>query len=132
MRPLSDCSDVRNQGLCTHCGETLEKADISREHAPTHGLLDRPFPDNLPVVYACQRSNGGFSDYEAYLVALIACTFSGSTDLDQDRLPVAAGILDHSAELKARVERMRRVQMTLWVDPKVECRRNGTSGQCGG
>ena len=120
MRQLSDYSDVRNQGLCIHCGGALEKADISREHAPTLGLLDRPLPDNLPVVYACQRCNSGFSDDEAYLVALIACTLSGSTDLDQDRFPVAAGILDHSAELKARIERMRRVQMTLWGDPEVE------------
>ena len=61
-----------------------------------------------------------FSDDEAYLVALIACTLSGSTDLDRDRFPAAAGILDHSAELKARIERMRRVQMTLWGDPEVE------------
>ena len=72
------------------------------------------------MVYACKRCNSGFSDDEAYLVALIACTLSGSTDFDRDRFPVAAGILDHSAELKGRIERMRRVQMTLWGDPEVE------------
>ena len=120
MRQLSDCSDVRNQGLCIHCGKALDKADISREHAPTRGLLNRPLPDNLPVVYACQRCNSGFSDDEAYLVALIACTISGSTDLDRDKFPVAAGILDHSAKLNGRIERMRRVQMTEWGDPEVE------------
>ena len=120
MRQSDDCSDDRNQCLCIHCGESLEEEDMSREHAPTRGLLDRPLPDNLPVVHACQRCNSGFSDDEAYLVALIACVLTGSTELDRDRFPVAAGILDHSAELKARIERMRRVQLTLWGNPEVE------------
>ena len=107
MRQTDDCSDDRNRGFCVHCGESLGTADISREHAPTRGLLNRPLPDNLPVVHACQQCNSGFSYDEAYLVALIACTLSGSTDVDRDRFPVAAGILDHSAKLRARIERMR-------------------------
>ena len=71
-------------------------------------------------MYACQRCNNGFSDDEAYRVALIACVLTGSTELNRDRFPVAARILDHSAELKARLERMRRAQLTLWGDPEVE------------
>ncbi len=34
--------------------------------------------------------------------------------------PVAAGILAWSAELAGRIERTRRVQLTLWGDPEVE------------
>ena len=107
MRQTDDYSDDRNRGFCVHCGESLGTADISREHAPTRSLLNRPLPDNLPVVHACQQCNSQFSYDEAYLVALIACTLSGSTDVDRDRFPVAAGILDHSAKLRARIERMR-------------------------
>lgn len=120
MRQLDDCSDDGNQGLCIHCGEVLAKEDISREHAPTRGLLDHLLPDNLPVVHARQGCNNGFSDDEAHLVARIACVLTGSTELDRDGFRVAAGILDHSAELKARTERTRRVQLTLWGDPEVE------------
>ena len=119
MRQMDDYSDDRSRRFCVHCGGILEVADISREHAPTRSLLDRPLPHNLPVVHACQRCNSGFSDDEAYVVALIACTLSGSTYVDRDRFPIAVDILDHSAELKARIERMRRVQLTLWGDPEV-------------
>ena len=120
MRQLNDYSDVRNRGSCSHCGGGLDEGNSSRDHVPTRALLDSPYPKNLPTVDVCGECNNGFSRDENYLVALIACVLSGSTDLDRDKFPVAAGILDHSAELKARIERMRRVQMELWGHPEVE------------
>ena len=45
MKQLNDSSDVRNQGLCIHCGEGLHHGSRSRNHIPTRALLDRPYPD---------------------------------------------------------------------------------------
>ena len=59
MRQLSDCSDVRNQGLCIHCGEALEEAGYQQRARSDPKPSGSPPPDNLPVVYACQRCNSG-------------------------------------------------------------------------
>ena len=119
MKHLNDYSDFRNHGLCIHCGEGLHHGSSSRDHVPTRALLDRPYPDNLPTVDVCGECNNGFSKDENYLVALIDCVISGSCELSRHEFPVAAGILARSADLKARIERTRRVQLMLWGDPEV-------------
>ena len=120
MKHLKDCSDVRNQGPCIHCGGSSYQGSRSRDHVPTRALLDRPYPDGLPTVEVCGECNNGFSKDEDYLVALIACVISGSLELSRHEFPVVAGILARSVELAARIERTRRVQLTLWGDPEVE------------
>ena len=120
MMQLNDYSDVRNLGFCIHCGEGIDGKNHSRDHVPTRALLDRPYPENLPVVGVCGKCNNGFSKDEEYLVSLIGSVLSGSTELDRDQFPVAAGILDHSEALGARIERTRRVQWTLWGDAEIQ------------
>ena len=120
MRQLNDYSDVRNRGFCIHCGGGLDDGNGSGDHVPTRALLDRPHPNNLPNVEVCGDCNHGFSEDEECLVALIACVLSGSMELERDRFPVAAGILDHSAALKDRIERMRRVRTTPGDDLEME------------
>ena len=120
MRQLNDYSDVRNHGLCIHCGEGLYRDNSSRDHVPTRSLLNRPYPDNLPTVDVCGECNNGFSKGEGYLVALIACVISGSVELSRHEFPVASGILARSAELAARIDRTRRVQLTLWGEAEVQ------------
>ena len=119
MKQLNDYSDFRNHGLCIHCGEGLHHGSSSRDHVPTRALLDRPYPDNLPTADVCGECNNGFSKDENYLVALIACVVSGSRELSRHEFPVAAGILARSADMKARIERTRRVQLMLWGDLEV-------------
>ena len=86
--------------------------------------LDRswsnPIPDNLPVVDICQSCNAGFSRDEEYVVALLATVICGSTSPDPTRFPVAARSLTHSARLRERLERARRVQATLWGDSETQ------------
>ena len=120
MKQLNNYSDSRNQALCIHCGEGLHHGIASGDHVPTRALLDGPYPENLPTVDVCGECNNGFSKDENYLVALIACVISGSLELSRHDFPVAAGILARSAELSDRIERTRRVQLTLWGDPEVE------------
>ena len=91
-----------------------------RDPVPNHALLDCLYPYDLPTVEVCGECNNGFSKDEDYLVALIACVISGSFELSWQEFPVVAGILAQSAELAARIERTRRVQLTLRGDPEVE------------
>ena len=104
MKPYSD---VRNHGLCIHCGEGLHHGSRSRDHIPTRALLDRSYPGYLPTVEVCGECNNEFSKDESYLVALIACVISGSPGPRRHEFPVAASIFARSVELaaRARIER---------------------------
>lgn len=119
MKQLKDCSDVRDHGLCIHCGNGLDEGNSSRDHLPTRALLNMPYPDDLPTVEVCGECNNGFSKDEEYLVALIACVISGSVELSPHEFPVASDILARSPGLAARIERARRDQFTLWGDADI-------------
>ena len=107
--------------LCIHCGEGLDEGNSEQEITfQPEAFWICPYPDGLPTVEVCGECNNGFSKDEDYLVALIASVISGSLDLSRHEFPVAAGILARSAELAARIERTRRVQLTLGGDFEVE------------
>ena len=114
MRQLNDYSDSRNKGFCIHCGSGLRPEDSNRDHVPTRGLLNPPYPENLPVVEVCRQCNIGFSSDEEYLIAFLGSVLSGSTTPDPIWFPVASGILTHSPRLRGRINRSQRIQLTLW------------------
>ena len=120
MRQLHDYSDERNRGICAYCGVGILDEKRTKDHVPSKALLNRPYPENLPVVDACQQCNAGFSKDEQYLSAFLATVICGSTSPDFGRFPEAAKTLVRSAALRARVERARRVQATLWGDPDIQ------------
>ena len=120
MEPLEDLSDDRNKLFCIHCGDGLVDGEQSRNHVPTKALLDRPYPENLPVVDVCRPCNAGFSKDEQYLSAFLAAVISGSTSPDPDRFPVVAKTLAYRAPLRERIEQTRQVQATLWGTPEVQ------------
>lgn len=76
MKQLKNFADQRYNGQCVYCGAAPE----TREHVPPKVFLDRPFPDNLPVIEACTNCNNGFSKDEEYLACLVECVVSGSVD----------------------------------------------------
>ncbi len=49
---------------------------------PSRVLLDEPYPENLPVVPACNGCNAGFSPHEEYVACLIDCILAGSSRHD--------------------------------------------------
>jgi hypothetical protein len=57
MDPKKLFIDERLKGICAYCGARPE----SRDHVPSRVLLDKPYPENLPVVEACFKCNGEFS-----------------------------------------------------------------------
>ena len=119
MDQLTDYSDSRNKGFCIHCGGGLRHDDSNRDHVPTRGLLNPPYPENLPVVEVCRQCNSGFSSDEEYLIAFLGSVLSGSMRPDPVRFPAASGILTHSPRLGNRIDRSRIVQGNLWGDVEV-------------
>ncbi|MFV8465381.1 hypothetical protein [Flavobacterium sp. LB1P62] len=53
---------------CLYCGE---KAN-NREHVPSKGLLEKPYPNNLITIPACQICNNSFSLDEEYFLNVLA------------------------------------------------------------
>ena len=113
MDQLRDYSDSRNKGFCIHCGSGLRPEESNRDHVPTRGLLNPPYPENLPVVEVCRECNSGFSSDEEYLIALLGSVLSGSANPDPVRFPTASGILTHNPQLGHRINRSQTVQSTL-------------------
>jgi hypothetical protein len=52
---------------CVYCGETAD----TREHVPSRVFLEKPFPENLPIVPACYTCNNSFSGDELFLSILL-------------------------------------------------------------
>lgn len=100
MRQIRTFSDIRLEGHCIYC---LKDAD-SREHVPSKVFLDKPFPENLPIVPACSKCNQDFSLDEEYVACLLECTLSGTTDPEHlERLKIGK-ILNRKPKLRRMLQ----------------------------
>ena len=88
------------RGQCVYCGRKPE----TREHVPPRVFLNKPYPEQLPVVEACSDCNGGFSTHEEYLACLIECVISGSSVPEKIQNERIARILKERPSLKNRIE----------------------------
>lgn len=100
MEQLRDFSDDRLVNGCLYCGGPEE----SRDHVPSRVFLDSPFPNQLPVVWACVECNNKFSRDEAYLACLIESVIAGSTDPDKIRRERVAKLLRKTPKLQSKLE----------------------------
>lgn len=98
--------DERLNGHCVFCGGKPN----TRDHCPSKVLLDAPFPQNLPVVEACEACNQSFSLDEQYLACFLECVMSGSTEPNLLRRKNVQRILSEAPRLAAEI------QSTLTVD----------------
>lgn len=126
MEQLTDYSDERRRGGCTHCGAAFDPESASQDHVPSKALLSCPLPANLPVVPACEPCNASFSRDEEYLSVFLAAVITGDADPDPDRFPLAAASANHSRGLRERIARARHDGMSrtgetqvLW-EPEIE------------
>lgn len=55
--------------MCCYCGDYADTVD----HVPSKAFLDRPYPENLPVVPCCTKCNAMFSKDEEYVAVLLEC-----------------------------------------------------------
>ena len=100
MEQLTDFGDKRTLGLCAFCGGSTG----TRDHCPSRVFLDKPYPENLPVVPACSTCNSGFSSDEEYLACLVSCVISGSTNPEMMPREKIAKTLERKPSLRARIE----------------------------
>lgn len=100
MEQLKDLSDDRLFVGCAYCDEPTS----TRDHVPSRVFLDAPFPENLPVVAACESCNRGFSLDEEYVACLIEVALAGSTDPADIRRESIARTLRHSRPLRESLE----------------------------
>lgn len=109
MDQLRDFADERLIHGCVYC----RGLGGTRDHVPSRILLEPPYPENLPVVDACESCNQGFSVDEQYLVCFVEATLAGTTDPDQIRRPSVARALRRSAALRARIEAAKTIRGNL-------------------
>lgn len=121
MDQLLPFSDDRLINGCIYCGGPAE----TRDHIPSKCLLERPYPENLPVVGCCSSCNNKFSIDEEYFVCLLECVLCGSTDPEKIRRPSIAKILQNSPGLRKRIEASRiEVDGQAAFNPETERIRN--------
>jgi len=101
MRQIKTFSDNRLDTQCAYCGEFPD----TRDHVPSKILLEKPFPENLPVVPSCLNCNNGFSLDEEYFACLIECVICGTTELDKLSRESIRKILGHKNKLKIRLDK---------------------------
>jgi hypothetical protein len=100
MRQVPNYGDTRQLSCCVYCGSSSKG---TRDHVPSKVLIDKPFPDNLPVVGACQPCNSSFSRDEEYLACLVDCTLSGSVDPARPQRETVRNILRNRPAIQARL-----------------------------
>lgn len=103
MRQIRNFGDVRQTAACAHCGGVTE----TRDHVPARVLLDTPFPQNLPVVFACTECNNAASADEEYLACLVECVICGTTTPASLRREKVRRILTQRPALQAKLAKDR-------------------------
>ncbi len=76
----------------------------TRDHVPSKVLLDRPFPENLPVVLSCYSCNQDFSLDEEYFACIIECMKHKTTEPENLSREKVKQIFKKSKLLKQRIE----------------------------
>ena len=122
MDPRHLFADQRLSGFCVYCGGPPDTVD----HVPSKVLLDKPYPENLPVVDACLRCNNGFSNDELYVACLIECIICGTVDAAHIGREKIARLLSQRPNLARMIEGCCTVDpdgSNLWR-PEEKCVRN--------
>lgn len=85
MRQIPNYADERLFSCCAYCGGPAE----SKDHVVSKALLDEPYPEQLPTVWACVPCNNGYSFAEAYLACIVECARLGTTvedDIEREKV----------------------------------------------
>ena len=100
MKQINNYGDERQVSQCVFCWSETE----TRDHIPSRVFLDKPYPENLPVVPACNKCNHSFSLDEEYLACLIECAKKGSIDPQFIRRCKIRNILRKKPKLRERLK----------------------------
>ena len=100
MEQIRNYGDERQTSFCCYCGRDTG----TRDHVPSKVFLDKPYPENLPVVGTCQSCNQGYSLDEEYVACLIECARLGVTDPNSLEREKVRKILRRKPALQSRIE----------------------------
>jgi len=105
MRKRYDYSDERLSSFCAYCGRLTETWD----HIPPKAFLDRPLPDNLPKVPACEKCNNDAAINEQYVACLIECGLTGSSNWEDIKRDNIALTLKRDRRIRSQFESARQI-----------------------
>lgn len=90
--------------ICCYCGGFADTVD----HVPSKVFLDKPYPENLPVVPCCKKCNEQFSLDEEYVAVLFECVRCQSFDPHQFKREKIRKIVEHNPALLLTVKKTSR------------------------
>lgn len=92
-------ADDRLNHCCAYCGNFAETED----HVPSRCFLDKPHPQDMPVVPCCKQCNHDFSEDEEYVSCLIDCMKAHTTNPSEIQRDKTRKTLLHSIGLQERI-----------------------------
>lgn len=92
-------ADDRLNECCAYCGDFAETED----HVPSRCFLDKPHPQNMPVVPCCHKCNHDFSLDEEYVSCFIDCMKENTADPNKIQREKTRNTLLHSPKLQERI-----------------------------
>lgn len=92
-------ADDRLNDCCAYCGNFAETED----HVPSRCFLDKPYPQNMPVVPCCHKCNHDFSIDEEYVSCFIDCMKANTADPNKIQREKTRKTLLHSSKLQERI-----------------------------
>ena len=119
MDPKKLFIDERLKGICTYCGAEPD----SRDHVPSRVFLDKPYPENLPVVESCSKCNREFSVDEEYLACFLECVIQGTTEPTDNFREKVANTLQLRPSIKERIRKAKNIDEDNNVIWKPEIKR---------
>lgn len=113
MYQIEEFVDERHKSWCVHCGGSIATLVSNSDHVPTKSLLQKPYPDNLPVVKICKDCNSKYALDEEYFYLFLQCVMAGSTDPDRQIDSKAGRALRRNPKLRSRIESSKREYETI-------------------
>jgi len=113
MKKRYDYSDDRLSSFCAYCSGPTETWD----HIPPKAFLDRPLPDNLPKVPACEECNNSAAIDEQYVACLIECALTGSSNWEDIKRDSIALTLKRDKRIRSQMEGARQIMLngSTWL-----------------
>lgn len=87
--------------ICCYCGESADTVD----HVPSKVFLDKPYPENLPVVPCCKKCNEQFSSDEEYVAVLFECVRCQTFDPNLFKREKVRKIVQHNPAILETVRK---------------------------
>lgn len=119
MDNIPEFVDERQRGWCIHCGGWIAQLQSNRDHAPSKSLLQKPCPEELPVIQVCRECDSSFSRDEEYLTALLGAVLTGTTEPTAQSNPSARRILARNRKLRARIDHAKTTYTSIGGETRI-------------